>query len=170
MITITVLLFVFTIVSAIAYQSASVENRSIDGRFPKEDVILGHSHKDIIYGHSHVPSNRRAWTKDEILIVAYYAEHYKMTNDALLKLLAETLNRSKSSVVRKMNRLRAVHTGKAKYASHTDAECATLMRVLNEFDGRIIRTEAIKSFSSSIDSNEVNNEFNQQIINKLALV
>jgi hypothetical protein len=131
MITITVLLFVFTIVSAIAYQSASVENRSIDGRFPKEDVILGYSH---------VPSNRRTWTQVEIRIVAFYAEYYKMSNDELIEKLSNLLGRQKSTVVRKMNRLRGIHTGKAPYSSQDDYDAAIEIRTtpVNEMRNKVL--------------------------------
>ena len=100
--------------------------------------------------------------------MAYYAEYYKMNNQELLNLLAETLNRSKSSVVRKMNRLRAVHTGKAKYASDVDIECATLMRSLDEYHGRLVRSESLRSLLIPMDKFTVD-EFKSNRISRLSV-
>lgn len=88
------------------------------------------------------------WSESEVLVAAYIAENYRMTNDNLLEDVAYMLNRSKSSLVRKINRLRAVHTGKAPYATELDKSSAVSMKMRSDEGARGLFFDSLRALKA----------------------
>lgn len=90
------------------------------------------------------------WTESEVLVAAYIAENYRMTNDDLLEDISNMLNRSKSALVRKINRLRAVHTCKAPFATELDRSSAVTMKMRNKGYTKSIFIDALRDLKADI--------------------
>ena len=82
-------------------------------------------------------------------MAAYIAQNYRMINKDLLKEISALLNRSESALVRKINRLRAVHTGKAPYATELDKGAAITMKELPEELGKDIFFESLRELQAN---------------------
>ena len=65
-------------------------------------------------------NNKQAWPLEETILVAYITLNYKMSNKDLISFVSNILHRDESAVIRKMNRIRGIGTGKSPRASKDD--------------------------------------------------
>ena len=65
-------------------------------------------------------NTKQAWTLSETVIAAYASLNYKMSNKDLISFISNVLGREESAVIRKMNRIRGIGTGKSPRASKDD--------------------------------------------------
>ena len=72
------------------------------------------------------------WSFNEIWIVAYIAFNHKTSNKELIRYVSACMNRTESSVVRKINRLRGVKTGKSPNASSEDYDVVVRYDALDD--------------------------------------
>tara|TARA_R110002051_G_C8652771_1_gene487835 strand:+ start:522 stop:965 length:444 start_codon:yes stop_codon:yes gene_type:complete len=66
------------------------------------------------------------WSFDEVFIIAYIGFNYRTSNSELLEYISICMKRKKSTVVRRINRLRGVKSGKANDASKLDLNVVLL--------------------------------------------
>ena len=65
-------------------------------------------------------NTKQAWTLSETVIATYASLNYKMSNKDLISFISNVLSREESAVIRKMNRIRGIGTGKSPRASKDD--------------------------------------------------
>lgn len=105
---------------------------------------VGRSEKDVEQEGVTLPK-RASWSIEETLLVAYIAFNYKTSNTHLIHYVSNALGRKKSSVVRKINRLRATQTDKCPYASNLDKSCSNYMvQLASREKGKETFFEALK--------------------------
>ena len=86
--------------------------------------------------------NKQPWSFEETMIVAYISLNYKMVNRDLISFVSDTLERDESTVIRKMNRIRGIGTGKSPRASMNDIGAYNLCKNLSPEDAKIRFNEA----------------------------
>ena len=60
------------------------------------------------------------WTFDEIFIIAYIGFNYRTSNEDLMEYVSICLKRKKSTIIRRISRLRGIKKGKANGVSNLD--------------------------------------------------
>ncbi len=60
------------------------------------------------------------WDYDSNFVMAFISKYYKTSNEGMIQLLSEVLNRPESSITRKISRLRGIRTNKSPYSNPSE--------------------------------------------------
>ena len=92
----------------------------------------------------------KRWLYDELIVASFIATYYKTSNDRLIGYTALEMDREASSLVRKINRLRGIKTGKSPNASKRDITAINSFKDCSEFHAKYFLEDSL--FELGIDS------------------
>ena len=88
------------------------------------------------------------WDYDSNYVMAFISKYYKTSNEGMIQLLSEVLNRPESSITRKISRLRGIITNKSPYSNLSEQQAVGEAYVANV-------NYAVDKFTTSLDNLEV---------------
>lgn len=88
------------------------------------------------------------WTDEELIAVCYIAKYYRRSDEQLIGELAIALNRSASSTLRKIDRLRSAITGRDKGVSDLDVRYSHYMNHISEEDGKELFFDVLRALEA----------------------
>ena len=74
------------------------------------------------------------WNDSSNFIIAFIARYYKTSDKGTIRALSLALNRSETSITRKISRLRGIRTGKSPYSNASEREAISIVYDIDSDD------------------------------------
>ncbi len=74
------------------------------------------------------------WNDSSNFIIAFIARYYKTSDEGTIRLLSVALNRSETSITRKISRLRGIRTGKSPYSNASERKAISTVYDIDSDD------------------------------------
>jgi len=85
----------------------------------------------------------KKWQEAELIVASFIATYYRTSNDMLIGYTALEMNRKTTSLIRKINRLRGIKTGKSPNASKMDIDAINTFTGESELNEKYILDNAL---------------------------
>tara|TARA_R110002074_G_C12515572_1_gene663762 strand:+ start:1074 stop:1541 length:468 start_codon:yes stop_codon:yes gene_type:complete len=97
------------------------------------------------------------WDYDSNFVMAFISKYYKTSNEGMVQLLSEVLNRSESSITRKISRLRGIRTNKSPYSNQSEKRAVWEVAAVGT-------NYAVDKFTTSLDNLEVSSDVQNNLL------